>query len=179
MRPRLGYLVAALPVVVFGAVLVYLIVIWLTGLPWRVGGTPAQPIQFQHNVHVSGLQLQCQYCHRNVESGPNAWVPSVELCMDCHSTVTAPNSAMAGEIAKLRGAWSTQQPIQWVKVHQMPNHVHFTHQPHIQRGFDCSVCHGDVKSMTVISQVRSLRMGDCVECHRQNGGTTDCFKCHY
>ncbi len=179
MRFRFRYLLAALPVLIIGVVAIALIVIWLQGVPWRVGGTPAQPIAFQHNLHAGGLQLQCQFCHRDAEIGPNAWVPSVELCMGCHSTVTAPNSSRAGDIAMLRNAWATNTTIQWVKVHQMPNHVHFTHQPHIQRGFDCSVCHGDVKSMAAISQVRSLRMGDCISCHRANGATTDCFKCHY
>ncbi len=179
MRFRFRYLLAALPVLIVGVVLIAAVVIWLQGVPWRVGGAPGQPIAFQHNVHVTGLQLQCQFCHRDVEIGPNAWVPSVELCMGCHSTVTAPTSAQAGEIAKLRAAWTNQQTIQWNKIYQMPNHVHFTHQPHIQRGFDCSVCHGDVKTMQTITQVRSLRMGDCIACHRQYGATTDCFKCHY
>jgi len=180
MRFRLRYLLAALPVLIVGVLLVGLIYVWLTGVPWRVGGAPTQPIAFPHTVHVTGMKLDCRFCHRGAENGPNAWVPSVELCMGCHSTITAaPNSRAAGEIAKVRQAWTTQQTIQWTRVHQMPDHVRFTHQPHLQRGFDCSTCHGDVARMQVVSQVRSLRMGDCLSCHRQNGGTTDCFKCHH
>ena len=180
MRFRLRYLFVALPVLIVGVALVALVVIWLDGVPWRVGGAPTQPIAFQHTVHVTGLQLDCQFCHRGAATGPNSWVPSVELCMGCHSTVTAAaNSPEAPEIAKVRQAWATQQPIQWMMVTQLPDHVHFVHQPHIQAGFDCSVCHGNVGQMQVVSQVRSLRMGDCIACHRQNGATTDCFKCHY
>jgi Cytochrome c7 and related cytochrome c len=180
MRFRLRYLIAALPVLIIGVVVVALIVLWLRGVPWRVSGA-SQPVAFPHPVHISAAQLQCQYCHRGAENGPNAWVPSVELCMGCHSTIVTkdPNSRAGQEIAKVRNAWATNQPIEWTKIHQMPNHVHFTHQPHIQKGFDCSVCHGDVAKMTEVSQVRSLRMGDCIACHRANGGTTDCFKCHY
>ena len=180
MRFRFRYLLAALPVLVIGVGLVALVAVWLLGVPWRVGGAPAQPISFPHSVHATGLQLDCTYCHRGASTGPNAWVPSIEVCMGCHGSITgAAGRPGAAEIAKVRAAWEQQQTIEWVRVHQVPDHVRFTHEAHIQRGFDCATCHGNVAQMTVVSQVRSLRMGDCVECHRQNGGTTDCFKCHY
>jgi hypothetical protein len=172
------YVVLGVPVVIGLAVIVVLSGLWLFGVPWRVGGAPVQPVAFQHSVHIGVARLDCLFCHREADKGPAATVPAVEQCMFCHSTITQSGS-MTGEIAKVRAAWEQQQPIAWVKVTQMPDHVHFVHSTHVQRGFDCSVCHGNVGSMKQVEQVRSLRMGDCVACHRSNIGPTDCFKCHY
>jgi hypothetical protein len=179
------YLLAAIPALIALVIVVVLTGLWLQGVPWRVGGTPppfgpapVQPVAFYHSIHATTLKLDCQFCHRGAATGPAATVPAVEQCMFCHSVVTG-SGAQAAEIAKVRAAWDQKQPIDWVRVTQMPDHVHFVHSAHIQRGFDCTVCHGNVAQMQQVAQVRSLRMGDCVACHRANNGPTDCFKCHY
>ncbi len=175
---KLKYALLGVPPLIGLAVVVALIYLWLTGTPWRVGGPPQQPINFFHSVHVQTVGLDCLFCHREADKGPAATVPSVEQCMGCHSVITS--SGVAGaEIAKVRQAWAQGQEINWVKVHQLPDHVRFTHQPHIQAGVACATCHGDVGSMQQVTQVRSLRMGDCVACHRANNAPTDCVKCHY
>ncbi len=177
------YLLAAVPAFVILVVVVALVVLWLFGVPWRVGGAPVQPVAFYHSVHVNTVKLDCLFCHRQADKGPAATVPAVEQCMFCHSVITS-SGAPGAEIAKVRAAWQNRQPIDWTRVYELPDHVHFVHQPHIARGFACATCHGDVPNLmvgnlNVVYQYRSLRMGDCLTCHRANGGTTDCFKCHY
>lgn len=172
------YVLRAIPLLLFGAVGVVLIVFWLFGIPWRVGGAPQQPVDFWHTIHVQVVRMDCLFCHRGADQGAAATVPAVEQCMFCHSVITGSGQAGA-EIAKVRAAWAQQQPIDWIRVHQMPDHVRFAHEPHVRAGYQCATCHGDVGSMQTVTQVRSLRMGDCVSCHKANNGPTDCFKCHY
>ena len=158
---------------------------WL-GLPLDVFGFnegPDQPIQFPHTVHVQELGLDCTFCHRTVTKDAAASIPAVGLCMTCHKTVGDGNH----EIDKLRGYYETNRPIDWVRVHRVPDHVHFVHEAHIRFFSDkmggdsetCSICHGDVGGMEKVNQVRSLKMSDCVDCHRNNDAPTDCTTCHY
>ena len=165
------------------AVLVYFVGNAWFGLPVGADG-PDQPIAFPHTVHAGavedgGIGLECTFCHRNVETGPAATVPSVQQCMFCHSQVTGTSDTAQAEIAKLRSASENNEPVDWLRVHRLPDHVHFVHDAHIRAGFTCSTCHGDVATMTKVKQVRALKMGDCVDCHRQNNGPTDCAVCHY
>jgi hypothetical protein len=95
--------------------------------------------------------------------------------MFCHHVV----GAGIPEVEKVRTAWTNQQPITWERIHRMPDHVHFSHEAHVQRGVDCATCHGDVKTVQQVVQVRRLNMGDCVDCHRQNNAPTECVACHY
>lgn len=135
---------------------------------------PEQPVNFPHTTHVTSLGMDCQFCHRGVATSANALIPPVEQCLFCHNIV----KTTSPEIQKLTSSYKSNQPIDWKRVHRMPDHVGFEHFVHIQKGFDCSTCHGDVGSMTRVKQVRALGMGDCVNCHRQNGGPTDCAACH-
>lgn len=159
---------------------------WL-GLPLDVFGFnegPEQPIAFPHTTHVQDIGLDCTFCHRNVTKGPAASIPAVGLCMTCHTTVGHDKP----EVQKLLSFHEAGRPIDWVRVHRVPDHVKFVHEPHI-RFFSaennvapsgtCQLCHGDVGSMTKVSQVRSLKMGDCVDCHRDNSAPADCSTCHY
>ncbi len=171
---------------------------------------PAQPIAFPHTVHagvgpllnadgsprldeegqpqrvnvMSGLGLDCTFCHRMAATEAAATIPSVGLCMSCHVTVGDGND----EIEKLRQAADTGTPIDWTRVHRVPDHVHFVHEAHIRFFTErdgvpasqvCSTCHGEVAAMTTVRQDRSLKMSDCVDCHRDNGAPTDCTTCHY
>ena len=170
-----------------GTVLIttWVISAWL-GTPVIFGSSdgPEQPIAFPHTVHIQQLGLDCTFCHRNVTKGAAATIPAVGLCMSCHTNV---GDGIA-EVEQLREIFAEGRSIDWVRVHRVPDHVHFVHEAHI-RFFSkrdgipasevCSVCHGDVASMTKVKQVRSLKMSDCVDCHRDNGAPTDCTTCHY
>ena len=172
-------------VVVVG-VLLFVISAWL-GQPLSVFGFnegPDQPIAFPHTVHAADLGLDCTFCHRNVTEGAAATVPSVGLCMTCHLVV----GDGLEEVEKLRDYSAQGKPVDWVRVHRVPDHVRFNHEAHIsffteQDGIlasaVCSTCHGDVSSMEKVRQVESLKMGDCVDCHRDNSAPTDCSTCHY
>lgn len=145
---------------------------------------PAQPIPFPHALHVRTLGLDCTFCHRNVNEGANASIPAVEQCMFCHAVVGQKNPRAQMVVQH----WNEGKPIDWQRVHRVPDHVHFVHEPHIRRLAQiqnvaatqvCANCHGDVGSMADVRQVVSLRMGDCIACHRQNSAPTDCVECHY
>ena len=143
---------------------------------------PEQPFTFPHNIHAGVAQLDCQFCHRNVAEGEAATVPAVEQCMFCHSVIQPSGAAPVIEAA------AKGEPITWVRVHRLPDHVHFWHEPHIRVLSErmnvassevCSTCHGEVKTMRQVEQVRTLKMGDCVDCHRANNAPTDCAVCHF
>ena len=150
---------------------------------------PTQPIAFPHTVHVQEAGLDCQFCHRTASKEEAAGVPAVQQCMFCHDFLRIDGSksespTAQSEIAKLRGYYhgvgeEPPKPINWVRVHRLPDHVQFLHTPHIQAGFTCSTCHGDIGSMVKVKQVRNLKMRDCVDCHRNNNAPTDCSTCHY
>ncbi len=175
---------AALAAVGLGAT--FVISAWL-GLPVVFGYDegPDQPIAFPHTKHVDELGLDCVFCHREVNKGAAATVPSAGLCLTCHQVI----GDGLDEIETLREmVEEDERPIDWVRVHRVPDHVHFVHEAHIRffserdnipESAVCSTCHGDVAAMEKVEQVRPLKMGDCVECHRENGAPTDCSTCHF
>ena len=149
---------------------------------------PEQPIDFPHTTHVEELGLDCVFCHREVETSAQASIPAVALCMTCHQAVDGSDDEAMAEIRKIRDAYEEGDPVDWVRVHRVPDHVHFVHESHIRYFSEkdgvpatavCSTCHGDVGGMERVKQVESLKMSDCVECHRENGAPTDCTTCHY
>jgi hypothetical protein len=157
------------------ALVIVLLALAVPALASRLNQAPPQPIAFDHVTHVKELGIDCTFCHRNAARGKEAGIPAVEQCMFCHQVVGAGNP----EIEKLRAAWINEQPINWLRVHRLPDHVHFLHEPHIRSGLSCSTCHGEVGSMRQVRQARNLRMGDCLACHRQRSAPTDCGACHY
>ena len=172
--------------VVAALALTFVISAWL-GRPVVFGYSegPDQPIAFPHPTHVEDLGMDCTFCHRNVTEGAAATIPSAGLCLTCHQVV----GDDLPEIEKLREmVVENERPIDWVRVHRVPDHVHFVHEAHIKFFSErdgiaetavCATCHGDVGSMEKVEQVRALKMGDCVNCHRDNGAPTDCTTCHY
>ena len=142
---------------------------------------PKEPLLFDHSIHVKVVGLDCTFCHRSAAKGMAAGYPDVQQCMFCHNTI----GQGTPEIEKVRTAWVQQQPIEWERVHRMPDHVHFVHEAHIKAfapnnpSDACVICHGDVRDMSQVRQVRALNMGDCVNCHRQNQASTECVTCHY
>ena len=139
------------------------------------GGPPVQPIDFSHARHVEQARIDCQFCHAYARRGPVAGIPSVQRCAGCHETILPD----APEILKVLDYWENEQPIPWVRVHNLPDHVRFNHKAHVRAGFDCAECHGDVGRMTIARQVSSLTMGWCVECHQTNNASRDCLICHH
>ena len=190
------------------------------GLPLDAFGLnegPDQPIAFPHTVHVQDLGVDCTFCHRTVTTEAVASIPSEGLCLTCHKVI---GDGLPG-VELLRELAANDEPINWVRVHRVPDHVKFVHEAHIrafsgtktvveivdpanrstQLGIEearavksgaslgstleiapsgtCVICHGDIGGMVKVRQVRSLKMGDCLDCHRQNSAPTDCTACHY
>lgn len=143
---------------------------------YNKGYMPDQPIPFSHELHAGQYKMDCRYCHTGAESTRHASVPSLNICMNCHTTIDANGSEA---IAKLRKAYEEGKPIFWNKVNLLPDHVKFNHSPHVLAGKDCKECHGPVETMEKVYQYESLSMGFCVNCHRENEAPTDCSTCHY
>ena len=135
----------------------------------------AQPIAFSHAHHVTEVGIDCQFCHAYARRGPVAGIPSVQRCAGCHRVVLSERP----EILKVLEYWENEEPIPWVRVHDLPDHVRFTHKAHVRAGVACETCHGDVAEMEAAVQVESLGMGWCVSCHEDQGATRDCLACHY
>ncbi len=135
----------------------------------------AQPIDFSHAHHVTEIGIDCQFCHAYARRGPVAGIPSVQRCAGCHRVVLSEQP----EILKVLEYWENEEPIPWVRVHDLPDHVRFTHKAHVRAGVGCEACHGDVARMEAAVQVESLSMGWCVSCHEDRGATRDCLACHY
>ena len=181
MRIRLPLVV--IPALLLAGFVAFITVAVALVLARPLSPAPAEPLVFDHSVHVQIAGLECTFCHRTADQTFTPGLPDVQQCMFCHSVVSQIQQAPAqnaDDLGKLRQAWQSQQPIDWVKNHRLPDHVHFVHAPHIQAGLDCATCHGDVgnKSGSVV-QVRALNMGDCVSCHRDRGALTECIACHY
>jgi hypothetical protein len=128
---------------------------------------PAQPIKFSHMVHAGQNQIDCKYCHTTAETSKTASIPSVNICLNCHTLVREGTRSGKFEINKIIQAAENNKPVEWIKVHNLPEYVFFSHAQHVSAGkLDCQVCHGDVKTMDRIVQVKDLSMGWCVNCHR-------------
>jgi len=149
-------------------------IVGLGGHWYATSQPPEQPIPFSHKVHINTVGLQCTHCHQYAAEGPQATVPAMSICMECHKNVKTDSP----EIQKLTRAWEEGRGVEWVKVHNVPWHVHFTHKRHVKAGIQCQSCHGEVRAMDQMRQVRSLEMGWCVSCHRLNAASTDCLTCH-
>jgi len=121
-----------------------------------------QPVPFSHDHHVRGLGVDCRYCHTSVETSAMAGIPPIATCMNCHRQIWT-NSDL---LEPVREAWRTGVPIQWERVHDLPDFVYFNHSVHVAKGIGCSECHGQVDRMPLTVQVASLDMQWCLECHR-------------
>lgn len=144
---------------------------------YNKGYQPEQPIPYDHSVHVGKHNIQCQYCHSQVERSTHSNIPSLQTCMNCHLQVKTDSP----QIQKLREAYDAGKSIEWVKVHMLPDHVRFNHSAHVTKGVNCQTCHGNVEKMQKVYQYSDLSMGWCVNCHRQseNKAPLNCSTCHY
>ncbi|MCE7993147.1 MAG: c-type cytochrome [Roseivirga sp.] len=131
---------------------------------------PEQPIAFSHKIHAGDYEIDCQYCHTGVEIAKNANIPSVNICMNCHSSIKTDSK----EIQKLYAAQESGKPIEWVRVHNLPDLAYFNHSQHVNVGqIECQTCHGEVQEMEVVKQFAPLTMGWCIDCHRNTELNTD------
>jgi hypothetical protein len=136
--------------------------LYATGI--QQGYAPRQPIAFSHKLHAGMYEIQCQYCHTGVERWKSATIPSVNVCMNCHNSIKTESE----EIKKLYTAIETNKPIEWVRVHNLPDLAYFNHAQHVKvGGVQCQTCHGAIQEMEVVQQHSTLTMGWCINCHRQ------------
>lgn len=166
---RIGLLAAPL-------LLSYVVVIVMAGTSpetTHVGYAPEQPVRFSHRLHAGELQMDCRYCHNTVEIAAHAAIPPTQTCINCHSPADADGNvaltavhAGSSRLAGVHRSWSEDRPIRWKRVHDLPDFVNFNHSAHVSRGVSCVSCHGRIDQMDVVTQVKTLSMQSCLECHR-------------
>lgn len=187
----------------------------LYGIGIQQGYAPKQPIAFSHKLHAGAYEIDCKYCHTGVMKGKSATIPSVNICMNCHRAVKTESP----QIQKIWAAadWNAetltfgpnQRPIEWVRIHNLPDLAYFNHSQHVNvAGVECQTCHGPIQEMDVVKQYSLLTMGWCIDCHRktdintkgnayydklvelhnksskqplkvEDNGGLECAKCHY
>jgi mono/diheme cytochrome c family protein len=182
------------------------------------GYQPTQPIAFSHELHAGQYEIECQYCHTGVMISKSANIPSANICMNCHSAIKNVGGAdgVSPQIAKIYEAidydpetaeyGDNTKPIEWVRVHNLPDLAYFNHSQHVNvGGIECQTCHGPIQEMAVVQQWSTLTMGWCINCHRETEvnakgndyyndlvkahdggelkvvdiGGLECAKCHY
>ena len=127
----------------------------------RVGYAPIQPVPYSHKKHVGELGLDCRYCHSTIDTA-GAAVPTSQTCMNCHNQLKTASPALA----VIRKSYETGNSVPWTHVHVLPTFVYFDHSVHVNRGVSCVECHGKINEMDVVTQVKPMSMGFCLDCHR-------------
>ena len=142
----------------------YVVVVALDWSPWqtREGQFVEQPVPFSHEHHVSGLGIDCRYCHTSVETSSFAGLPPTHTCMSCHSQLFTESPMLA----PVRASYRTGRPIQWQRVYDLPDYVYFDHSVHVRHGVGCETCHGRVDRMPLTYEAQALFMRWCLDCHR-------------
>lgn len=153
---------------IFGAVFILVAAVWVLAeinrSSWNTGQWTErqQPVQFSHKHHSGDDGIDCRYCHTSVETSASAGMPSTQVCMNCHSQLWADSPYLE----PIRESWRTGKPIEWIRVHDLPDYAYFNHSIHVNKGVGCSSCHGKVDDMPLMLQASSLQMEWCLECHR-------------
>jgi hypothetical protein len=153
---------------IFGAVFVIAAVVWLmlavnrSSYVTGVEVAREQPVPFSHKHHVSGIGLDCRYCHTSVETSAFAGIPPTETCMTCHSQVWTD----APILEPVRTSFQKNIPLKWNRVHDLPDFAFFDHSIHLHKGIGCSSCHGQVDEMPLVWKENTLNMEWCLDCHR-------------
>lgn len=143
------------------------------------GYQPTQPIAFSHQIHAGQYEIDCNYCHTGVRKSKAANIPSANICMNCHTAIKTESP----EIAKIYKAidydpstgeyGDNTQPIEWVRIHNLPDLAYFNHSQHVKvGGLECQTCHGPIEEMDVVYQYSTLTMGWCINCHRETNVNT-------
>ncbi len=127
-----------------------------------VGYAPVQPVPYSHALHAGEMAIDCRYCHAQVERAAVASLPPTQVCMNCHQLVKRDSP----QLAAVRDSVARDQPVPWVRIHNVPDYAFFDHSIHVGAGVGCSSCHGDIMAMEVVAQAEPLSMGWCLKCHR-------------
>ncbi|GAB3687814.1 c-type cytochrome [Spirosoma flavus] len=175
------------------------------GVGIQQGYAPKQPIAYSHKLHAGQYKIDCNYCHTGAQKGKSATIPAANICMNCHGVIKKESP----EIQKIYAAIENNRPIEWIRVHNLPDLAYFNHAQHVNVGnVACQTCHGEIEKMEVVEARSSLTMGWCIDCHRRtdvntkdnayydklvalhrkeskdplkvaNIGGLECSKCHY
>jgi hypothetical protein len=129
------------------------------------GYAPEQPIAFSHKLHAGDNKVACLYCHFAATKSRHAGIPPANVCMNCHGILRKETA----ELAKLKEAVAQGRPIEWIKIHNLPDFVYFNHSQHVLSSVACQECHGPVETMVRVRQEKPLTMGWCLDCHKQRG----------
>ena len=135
---------------------------WWSPYMTRVNEPLQQPVPFSHQHHVSGLGIDCRYCHTGVETSAFAGLPPTETCMTCHSQIWRD----APILEPVRASFREGTPLAWTRVNDLPDFVFFNHSIHVHKGIGCVECHGPVDRMPITWRGQSLYMKWCLDCHR-------------
>ena len=155
-------LVAAVALAVGGGVVTFIVAYYFSFWNVQVGYAPTQPVPFSHRLHAGQLGMDCRYCHANVERSGEAMIPPTQTCMGCHAVVRPESAALE----PVRESWQSGEPIEWVRVHNLPDHAYFDHSIHLSAGVGCASCHGRIDQMEVVTLQSPLSMSWCLDCHR-------------
>jgi hypothetical protein len=159
---------------IFGAVFALGFLLWVfakldrSTYNTRQGLVRTQPVPFSHDHHVVALGIDCRYCHSSVETAASAGIPPTSTCMNCHKQIWAQSPMLE----PVRESWRTGKPIEWTRVHDLPDFVYFDHSIHVAKGVACVTCHGRVDQMPLMYQASSLQMEWCLACHRDTAKYT-------
>ncbi|MDT0605685.1 c-type cytochrome [Croceitalea rosinachiae] len=168
---------------------------WMSQIGIDQGYAPVQPIHYSHKVHAGDNKIECKYCHSSARVSKHSGIPSLNVCMNCHKSIYEyqgnpegpsaedlangyTNEFYTKEIKKLYKAvgWDEEnqkytgetQPVEWVRIHNLPDFAYFNHSQHVEVGkIECQTCHGPVEEMEVMYQYSPLTMGWCINCHRE------------
>jgi hypothetical protein len=155
-------------VTIFGAIFFIAAFLWLlaaltrSSYATRKGVALTQPVMFSHDHHVGAIGIDCRYCHTSVETSPVAGIPPTSTCMNCHAQIWNRSPVLE----PVRASFRDNRPLQWTRVHDLPDFVYFDHSIHVHKGIGCVTCHGRVDRMPLTWRASSLQMEWCLECHR-------------
>lgn len=153
----------------FAAIVFKVVINNLFAVGIQKGYAPKQPIAFSHKLHAGQYEIDCNYCHTGVRISKSANIPSPNICMNCHSAIKTESP----EIQKIYAAIENDKPIEWVRIHNLPDLAYFNHSQHVKvGGLECETCHGEIKEMEVVQQASLLTMGWCIDCHRKTDVNT-------
>jgi mono/diheme cytochrome c family protein len=158
----------------------------LSGIGVAQNYQPEQPIAFSHKIHSGDNGIDCNYCHHTARDSKHAGIPSLNVCMNCHTYINEGTITGKEEINKIYAAIGfdpstrtyipnyEEQPVEWVRVHNLPDLAYFNHSQHVNvAGVECQTCHGEIEEMDEVYQYSKLTMGWCINCHRETEIDTD------
>lgn len=180
------FLKVRIPIVLFIVISAFVITFYASRAERDgIGYAPEQPIAYSHLLHAGQMKIDCQYCHTGASKGRHALVPSVNICMNCHTLARKDKP----EIIKLTQYYEENKPVPWKRIHKLPDYAYFNHSVHVNTGIQCQTCHGNVNELVVMKQSRGWTMTACLDCHRNpekqlpyldqvKKGPTNCAACH-